>query len=282
MFFTKFFLQLIYYSLYDLLKIFVNFRKEFNFIIIYPRIISIILKHVLIFEKKNNKFFFQYIRNYSDILTVYEIFSEENYNLKKFKIFKYIKKYLDENEKNRQSLILDCGSNIGSSSNYFSKLFNKSKIISIEPDNKNFFFSKKNIIKNKSELMNCAVSNENEKLRFISDKKDGRASKINDKGDVKISCLSIANILMNFSKEKYFPFLIKIDIEGHEKKLFESNYEWINDFKIILIELHDWMLPNKYNSFTFFNSINQIMNKYKKRDFIISGENLISIRIDEK
>ena len=31
----------------------------------------------------NNVFFYQHIRNYNDILTVYEIFSEEHYNLKK-------------------------------------------------------------------------------------------------------------------------------------------------------------------------------------------------------
>lgn len=282
MYFTKFFIKIIYYSLYDILKIFVNTKKNFNFIILYPRIISIIFKHVLIFEKKNNKFFIQHIRNYSDVLTVYEIFSEENYNLEKFKIFKIIINYLNENEKNKQSLILDCGSNIGSSSNYFSKLFKKSKIVSIEPDIENFIFSKKNVIKNNTILMNYAISDENEQLGFYSDKQDNRASKINNESDLKINCLSVKNILNKFDKEKYFPFLIKIDIEGHEKKLFKSNYEWIDEFKIIIIELHDWMLPNEYNSFTFFDSINNIMNKHKKRDFIISGENLISIRIDEK
>ena len=39
--------------------------------------------------------------------------------------------------------------------------------------------------------------------------------------------------------------LIKIDIEGGESELFEKNIEWIEKFPLIIIELHDWMLPLK-------------------------------------
>ena len=41
------------------------------------------------------------------------------------------------------------------------------------------------------------------------------------------------------------PFLIKIDIEGFEEDLFAADLEWIDRFPILLIELHDWMLPGK-------------------------------------
>ena len=34
-----------------------------------------------------------------------------------------------------------------------------------------------------------------------------------------------------------------------DKNLFMNNYEWIDKFKIIIIELHDWMLPNEANSY---------------------------------
>ena len=110
MYYIKFLFKILCYSLYDIIKIFINLRKDYNFIIIYPRALCFIFKNVLIFEKKNNKFFIQYVRNYSDILTVYEIFSEEHYNLKKFEIFSNIIKYLEKEEKIKNSLILDCGS----------------------------------------------------------------------------------------------------------------------------------------------------------------------------
>ena len=76
-------------------------------------------------------------------------------------------------------------------------------------------------------------------------------------------------------------FLIKIDIEGFESMLFSKNYEWINEFKVIIVEIHDWMLPKESNSFNLLNALVQTMNKKNKRDLLISDENLISIRIDE-
>ena len=41
------------------------------------------------------------------------------------------------------------------------------------------------------------------------------------------------------------------------------------------------MLPGQNNSFNFLNAISNIMNNNKKRDLIISGENIILIRIEE-
>ena len=48
-----------YYLIYDLLKIFINLKSTNNFIILYPRIISLILKDVLIFDKIKKNFFFK-------------------------------------------------------------------------------------------------------------------------------------------------------------------------------------------------------------------------------
>ena len=41
------------------------------------------------------------------------------------------------------------------------------------------------------------------------------------------------------------------------------------------------MIPNKYNSFNFFNALVETMKIKHKRDLIISGENLISVKLDE-
>ena len=42
------------------------------------------------------------------------------------------------------------------------------------------------------------------------------------------------------------------------------------------------MLPNKSNSLNFLSALVSISQNKRKRDLIISGENLISIRIDEQ
>ena len=41
------------------------------------------------------------------------------------------------------------------------------------------------------------------------------------------------------------------------------------------------MLPGEANSFNFFNALVENMNTDNKRDLIISGENLISIKTNE-
>ena len=53
----------------------------------------------------------------------------------------------------------------------------------------------------------------------------------------------------------------------------------MDNFKIIIIEIHDWMIPTKAISNNLIKSL-AIISKKNKRDLIIQGENLISIRIN--
>ncbi len=274
-------LRVIYYSFYDICKVIINFKKKFNYIIIFPRILSIIFKKVIIFDKNNNNFFYQEIRNYNDILTVHEIFSDEFYNLKKFEVWNEIKIFYEKKIKDKKSLILDCGSNIGSSSIYFSKQYKNSHIVLIEPDKRSFEFSKNNVSGNGNFFFNKAISNLKQNIGFFNDEKDSRASKIFKESNNTVDCITVDSIISHFGNSDYFPFLIKIDIEGYEKDLFLSNYDWIDKFKVIIIEFHDWMIPGKYNSYNFLNALVEIMKKKNKRDNLITGENFISIRIDD-
>ena len=225
------FLKYIYYSAYDVIKILLNLFLKNNFIIIYPRIVGIILNNIKIYDKSNKKFFNFKVRNYSDILTVYEIFSEENYNLKKYFIFDKVNKYYNENlNNNKVPIIIDCGSNIGASSVYFSKIFNKSKIALIEPDYESFIFSKKNFSENNFTFFNFAISNKKDTVKFLSDKKDNRASRVSNSGNISIECHTVDEILRIMDEPDGVNFLIKIDIEGHENKL-ENNYDWLDFLK---------------------------------------------------
>ena len=265
----NFFLRLLYYSIYDLKKFFINLSSKYNFLIIYPRILSLLIKKVLIYDKKNHSFFSHYIRNYSDILTVYEIFSEENYNLKNLKVFNNIQNSLIKKKDLKKNLIIDCGSNIGASSIYFSRLYENSLIVLIEPDIDNFLISKKNAVGENYFYYNNAISNQAAKVGFFKDNLDNRASHVSEENSNKIECLTVDMILNKFKESDYSRFIIKIDIEGYEDKLFESNFYWIDKFKVIIIEIHDWMLPNKSNSKKFLDALSQVMNKYRRRDLII-------------
>ena len=276
----KKFLRLIYYLIYDLLKILKNFDQKNNFIILLPRCFGSLFNKILIYDKLNNNFFFQYVRNKYDVLTVFEIFNEESYSLTKLKSWNKINiNYKKILKNNLNPLIIDCGSNIGCSSEYFSRIFSKASILSLEPNNESLTFSKKNLISSRVTSINKAVSSEDKKLLIDIDDHDNRNSKISSVKGIEIQSVSIKN-LINDNNES-IPFIIKIDIEGFENELFSKNYDWINKFDIIIIEIHDWMLPGEANSFNFFNALVENMNTDNKRDLIISGENLISIKTNE-
>jgi hypothetical protein len=69
------------------------------------------------------------------------------------------------------------------------------------------------------------------------------------------------------------PFIVKIDIEGFEENLFEKNTEWLDKFPLLIIELHDWMIPKSANSQNFLRCVSKL-----NRDFIYINENVFSIK----
>ena len=73
--------------------------------------------------------------------------------------------------------------------------------------------------------------------------------------------------------EGYTPFLAKIDIEGAEADLFSRDTDWIDQFPLIIVELHDWLLPKQGTSRNFLRCI-----AARNRDFVYLGENIFSIR----
>jgi FkbM family methyltransferase len=65
-------------------------------------------------------------------------------------------------------------------------------------------------------------------------------------------------------------FIVKIDIEGFESDLFTSNLGWIDEAQVIIVEVHDWMLPGKGTS----RALQQAMGT-RNFEMVLSGENLI-------
>ena len=67
--------------------------------------------------------------------------------------------------------------------------------------------------------------------------------------------------------------LLKIDIEGAEKELFEhpSHRDWLGRFRILVVKLHDWLKPRC--SMAFFRTIASLEEVEKS----LSGENMIIV-----
>ena len=229
----------------------------------------------LIFFDKKKKYFLNFtIRNTIDSITADQIFTYEEYDLKflnrYFELYSLYKKAI---LKNKKPLIIDCGANVGFSSYFFAKEFNQSYVVAIEPEFNNYKMMKKNCRKlNNIGYLNKAIGPNDGFVKIEnlnSDNNAFRTKKTNEKVN-SIEMVSIDRILSDYSN--YFPFIIKLDIEGFEKELFSKNVNWVDKFPIIIIETHDWMLPKMANSKTFLKVISK-----RNRDFIHRGENIFSI-----
>ena len=236
------------------------------------------------YDRKNNKSFVLFNRNVTDWLTNWQVFLEDQFSLsflnsdftkdpRDKEIYEYYNKIIEGGYK---PLIIDCGSNNGASSIYFSLSYPESKIISLEIDEDNYSQSLKNIKANEVDIeaLNKGASSVEGYGDFIDPGLGNNAYRIEKNTNAEgISLLSINSILANInSEEKVTPFIIKIDIEGGEKDLFSENIQWVKDFPVLIVELHDWLLPKQKTSLNFLNLISQ-----QNRDFVHRGENIFSI-----
>lgn len=208
----------------------------------------------------------------SDIRAIKQIYQNREYDLRLLKradeIFDFIKV---EEAVGFQPLIIDAGANIGASAVYFALTFPEAQIIAIEPETANFALLEKNTEGLQVICVQAALSAVPGKAKVL-DPGEGhwgyRTQAVAEGSGV--PCVTIPQIF-EFERSK-FPFLVKIDIEGAEGEVFSKNIEWIARTPIIMVELHDWLLPKAGTAGAFLRCVAN-----QPRDFIIVGENIFSI-----
>lgn len=146
----------------------------------------------------------------------------------------------------KPKVIVDAGAYSGISALYFSMRFPNAKIIGIEPESDNFDQFKKNTYNFKEKIhgLNAGVWYKSGFLKIKDDKHGHWGFQVeevekNDSYDVK--ALSVDDIISKFELDKID--ILKIDIEGSEKELFENETPWLDKVNLIIIELHDRFKP---------------------------------------
>ena len=193
--------------------------------------------------------------NTSDIGVFYQVFLAKSYNLNY---------YIDP------KIIIDCGANIGLSAVFFKNKFPNAKVIAIEPELSNFELLEKNT-KNYNDIfcINSGIWNKSTNLKIKSNSShwDFTVEEVDYKNENTIPAISIRDILDNHGIEQID--ILKIDIEGSEKELFEEDYEyWMKRTKVLVIELHDGLREGASKS--FFGAISKFNFRMTKKD-----ENLV-------
>jgi len=173
-------------------------------------------------------------------------------------------------------LIIDGGANIGCATLWFKKRYPEAEIIAVEPEESNFKILQENTEKlNKVKIIKAGIWNKNTGLTIENPGlgKWGFETKEAVGGDKSfLAAMTIDRILAESGHSEID--ILKLDIEGSEKEVFESGYEsWLDKTKVIIIELHERMREGAEAS--FYSAV-------KKYDFkeSRSGENIVMIRKD--
>jgi FkbM family methyltransferase len=234
----------------------------------YLPITPFLFTNLLTFDRINKNFFKLKLRSFTDLLVYDQIFLHEDYRISTSHIIQVNKFYEFLTANGMKPLIVDLGSNNGFSSKYFAQTYRSASIVGIEPNKSNFNIAKIN--SSESNFFNYAVGSKSGKVTIKDENVSSWAFQTIESTVGNIDLITVNEIIKEFPDCK--PFIIKIDIEGFERNLFDNNTSWIDEFPVLIIELHDWMLPYEGNSKNFLKSITS-----RDRDFIYSGENIFSI-----
>ena len=218
---------------------------------------------------KNGDLLFCRDHNHSDYAVFNQMFILEEYKT----VSSILKLNIEFNSK--ESVLIDAGANVGFATIYLNQNLSFNKIFCIEPSKDNFKILKKNTAVLNSKhilfLINKALSgSENVCFTIENDFRDGKdwsiTTRKSDSGDIK--GITLNEIVKKNNLQEIT--LLKIDIEGAERFIFESSSDlsFLDITKVIAIEIHDE-----------FNIRANIYNILEQKQFLLieSGETTIGI-----
>ena len=148
---------------------------------------------------------------------------------------------------NLPSRIVDAGANIGLASVYFASRFPNARIVALEVEQSNFELLKRNTkpYPNITCLQKALWSGQKQ-LSIVNPTDEPWAFRVSEavSGNAALSVMSFAvtDVIKEFDHQQID--LLKIDIEGAEKEIFQNGMDhWIDRVGMIAVELHDRIVP---------------------------------------
>lgn len=206
----------------------------------------------------------------ADLGVLGQVFSERDYDFARLRRAGEIGAFYDRCV---DPLIVDAGANIGAAAIWFSHTFDRARVVAIEPDAANFDLLQRNAVGTSIRGVCGAIAGQAGMLALL-DPGEGewgyRTAEVSaENALVQVRAYTLDELLAQYSGT---PFVLKIDIEGAEADLFSVPSEALDRFPVIIIELHDWLLPGAASSRPFLQ-----WHGSRDRDFVHCGENVFSL-----
>jgi len=210
----------------------------------------------------------------TDIEVIRYVFKQQAFSITRLRRWPEIRVFLEaQHKRGRRPLIVDAGAHIGISTVFFALMFPTALVIAIEPEESNFDLLSKNTEGLNVRCIKAALSSETQRARVLDPGEGHWAFRTESTNSEEgLPCVTLNSLYGEFGGSQAFPFLVKINIEGAEEELFARNTDWVPNTGIIIIELHDKIMPRKAVSRPFLKCVSAL-----DRDFVYAGFNVFSI-----
>jgi FkbM family methyltransferase len=216
----------------------------------------------------------------SDEVVFTQVLEQQQYDLRRLRRVSELFEFVQRQEaRGLRPLVVDAGANIGASTVYFTGRLPNVLVVAIEPNLENFKLLCKNVEGIDVEPVHAAISSTAGRAQVLDPGEGHWGYRTQPTADNDTDAGSVNRITINeiYSTRAtgFFPFIVKIDVEGAEQDVFSENTEWIARTPLVIVELHDWLLPKSGTSRPFLRCMSQM-----NRDFVIIGEDVYSIAND--
>jgi FkbM family methyltransferase len=130
---------------------------------------------------------------------------------------------------------------------FFSERFPAAHIIALEPEQSNFDLLRRNVANRRNvTCLKKALWSESGMVTVLDPGQGHWAFRTHDGNEPRssrervigrVACVTVTDLMRSYGVDRID--LLKIDIEGAEKEVFESSAPWIDHVDAIAIELHD-------------------------------------------
>lgn len=180
----------------------------------------------------------------------------------------------------KRPLIIDAGANVGVTATYFALMYPEALVIAVEAQADNFERLQANTkaLPNVEPRLAALHGVAGSTLRIV--RPDGLGADAfrtvaGEGAPGEVATCSVRSLVEE--RPDCFPFMLKVDIEGHEKDIFAVDAELMDRFEAIFFEPHDWMLPGEGTSQSFLE-----FAAARRRALLVSGDKIVSVRSDRQ